>query len=263
MTALMEAVRHHHKDIVQFLLDSGADVDMQDNTIDGDTALTWALWSECDQDIVQLLICAGANVNKCSRCKTPPISYAVVTKHGMMTEKRVKIIQLLLHAGADASLQDIYGITPFMRRQVDTNIFVMLINAGGNPYMKSYDEQMMTERLHAVNQQLTDSNKISADSMKKNINNRIHKANKTIFDLKPEFVRDVKIQDALMAYAHRGRQQQALLIAKTPLPQTLIDLISEYAGVPPVTAPTTPLSTENARLKNSVDASIPKLAQLN
>ena len=82
-TALWWAVNHpasgnvRRKEIVELLLAKGADVNAKE-IVFGQTPLIMALgWSSCDIDIVELLIAKGADVNAQERDGTTPLSTAV------------------------------------------------------------------------------------------------------------------------------------------------------------------------------------------
>ena len=70
LTPLIEAARQGKKEIVQILLDAGADVDKSDKM--RYTPLHWAAMWKANVEVVKILLGAGAEVNKVNRWgKTP------------------------------------------------------------------------------------------------------------------------------------------------------------------------------------------------
>lgn len=95
-TALMWASDRGHKDIAEFLISNGANVDAKNKY--GYTALMMASVND-KKDMVELLISRGANINASDEDKTTALMLA--TERG-----RATIVQVLLERGADVNLHD-------------------------------------------------------------------------------------------------------------------------------------------------------------
>ena len=90
-STLLFAAAHGHREIVQALIDAGADVNHQNN--DGHTALIRAsYWGYLE--IVQTLIDAGADVNHQNQFGDTALMQAAERGH-------LEIVQTLIDAGAD------------------------------------------------------------------------------------------------------------------------------------------------------------------
>jgi ankyrin repeat protein len=101
--ALMLAAAGGHKDIVELLLESGAEVDA--TAAWGSTALMWSVDREGDARIAQLLIDHGADVN--AQGFEPPLITAAAGQ-------RRDLVELLLNHGADVNIRDDEGYTALM-----------------------------------------------------------------------------------------------------------------------------------------------------
>ncbi|MGB0560923.1 MAG: ankyrin repeat domain-containing protein [Spirulinaceae cyanobacterium] len=103
-TALMYATGDDHIAIVHLLLTAGADVNIVNTS--GETALSKAVyWS--NEDMVKLLIAAGADLEAVEyKTGWTPIFQSMAMGGG-----NPEILQLLLDAGADATVQDNRGLT--------------------------------------------------------------------------------------------------------------------------------------------------------
>ena len=99
-TALMTAAMKGDKNIVQLLLDNGADANLQNK--DNNAALHWAA-SKGYKDIVELLLDKGANVNLYNTNDTPLLIAAFKGDED--------IVKLLLDRGADLNLKGKTGFT--------------------------------------------------------------------------------------------------------------------------------------------------------
>jgi hypothetical protein len=102
-TPLHQATFKGNKDIVELLLDAGADT----NTQAGKNLYTPLLLAACHDknDIAELLVKARADVNRANRDDTTPL-------HCAARNGNKDLVKLLLDAGADVNVQDIYGDTP-------------------------------------------------------------------------------------------------------------------------------------------------------
>jgi len=93
-----------HIEIVEMLLDAGADIEADEINCYGGKPLQWA--SECRAEVVKLLLERGAEVD--SRNIHKQSSYYGITPLGMnvlMEDDCAEVTRLLLDAGADASFQ--------------------------------------------------------------------------------------------------------------------------------------------------------------
>ncbi len=100
-TALREAAKNGHKEVVSLLLARGANVNVQDEY--GNTALIWAATAG-SKDIVKMLITHGADVNVQNENGDTALTLAA--------EKGQKdIVELLIYAGADINAEDKDGNT--------------------------------------------------------------------------------------------------------------------------------------------------------
>jgi ankyrin repeat protein len=97
------AVFNGHMEIVNLLLEKGADVNLKDNF--GTTPLKSAALNG-HMRIVKLLLEKGADVNLTDKYDKTPLHWAVFNGH-------MEIVNLLLEKGADVDLKDNFGNTSF------------------------------------------------------------------------------------------------------------------------------------------------------
>ena len=100
-TALMIACKRGNKDAINVLLTAGADPNIAD--IDGDTCLHSASRNNSCTDILQAIINHGADVNATRKNIT---ALMIASKNG-----NIDAVNVLLKAGADTTIVDIYGNT--------------------------------------------------------------------------------------------------------------------------------------------------------
>ena len=121
-TSLHRAVDKRHKrqkDIVQLLLDSGADPNKADKT--GHTPLHFtARWGY--KDVVELLMDRGAEVDMPNEWGSTPLHYAAWWGNK-------DAVRVLLDGGADPFIEDKFGQTPLSEGQSDPDIAEMLNDA--------------------------------------------------------------------------------------------------------------------------------------
>ena len=161
-TPLYEAADGDHKDVVQVLLDAGADPDQADNH--GLTPL-----SRCVQygskEVVQLLLERGADPKNATRLGRTPLHYASEKKHtnvckalldgGAQPNKedndgwtplhqaavygRKEVVQLLLQRGAHPNKATISGCTPLHQATCygRQEVVKLLLNGGAEPNMET------------------------------------------------------------------------------------------------------------------------------
>ncbi|KAI7974824.1 hypothetical protein EIK77_004916 [Talaromyces pinophilus] len=104
LTPLHYAIIYGHKEVVQYLLDQGAKVDVRDSKI-GWSPLHFAAESG-DQEIVRLLVGSGADVNQTDdKIGWGPLEVAVMNGH-------VEIFHFLVRNGANTKAKDVRGWTP-------------------------------------------------------------------------------------------------------------------------------------------------------
>ena len=73
-TPLIAAIFQRNTNVVHYLIESGADLNIQDNT--GQTAIMWATSSDDNLDIVKDLIAHGADLNAKDKMGATVLSYA-------------------------------------------------------------------------------------------------------------------------------------------------------------------------------------------
>ena len=152
VTPLMMAVENCHKDVVSFLIEHEANVDLQDE--DGDTALHFACNSDhASLEILSCLIENGASINACTDCKITPLMMAVQNCHKY-------VVSYLIEHGANVDLQDEDGDTAlhyvaYQESRVDkTETFLTLSTAGASCLCKN--SKGLTPLLAASGQGLTE-----------------------------------------------------------------------------------------------------------
>ena len=127
---------YSEKEMAEFLISLGADVNSKDN--DGDTPLHWsASSSNKPLDLIKFLIDSGADVNAKDNGGWSPLYYAVRTHN-------IAIAKLLIEAGADLEAKDNNGNTPIMELNPElTNakkILKLLIAHGADVNVKGKDD---------------------------------------------------------------------------------------------------------------------------
>ena len=98
-TALSEAAAHGYIDIVQMLLDAGADLNL------GNETPLYIAARNGHINIVQALIDAGADLNQVNNLDQTPLYFAIYNNQS-------RIASLLITAGADVNLSDLQSNTP-------------------------------------------------------------------------------------------------------------------------------------------------------
>jgi ankyrin repeat protein len=106
MTPLHVAAKNDHKDVAEFLLANGADVNAKDSNGEF-TPLDLALSCYHYMDVVELLLAKGADVNTRSKQGLTPLEEAA-----MRSQKDAA--GLLLAKGADVNAKDSKGNTPLL-----------------------------------------------------------------------------------------------------------------------------------------------------
>ena len=134
-TPLMEASSKNDEKQVNWLIEHGADLNLQDE--DGDTALHFACNSDhASLEILSCLIENGANINACTDFKITPLMMAVQNCHKY-------VVSFLIEHGANVDLQDEDGDTAlhyvaYQESRVDkTENFLTLSTAGASCLCKN------------------------------------------------------------------------------------------------------------------------------
>jgi ankyrin repeat protein len=142
---LMHAVARNKINIVKLLLDSGADVDAQDNT--GGTPLLYAAYQDfldskhqekvINNEIVKILLAAGANPNLLTVDQDSPIMWAV-------TRGKADTAKLLLEHKAAVNIKTRWERTPLseaisVRPRNLVEIATLLLQHGADVNMQSRD----------------------------------------------------------------------------------------------------------------------------
>ena len=151
-TPLMEGSSKNDEKQVNWLIEHGADVNLQDE--DGDTALHFACNSDhASLEILSCLIENGANINACTDFKITPLMMAVQNCHKY-------VVSFLIEHGANVDLQDEDGDTAlhyvaYQESRVDkTENFLTLSTAGASCLCKN--SKGLTPLLVASGQGLTE-----------------------------------------------------------------------------------------------------------
>ena len=126
-TSLYTAVEHGHTQCVRFLLEHGADPNSE---ADYDNSLITSLLCALDRnykDIIHLLLDAGADTQ---------IGYPLHI--AMHKEKNEDIMELLLKHGADINKRDRMGDTPLhvACKKLFTSVVIFLLNHGADPSLR-------------------------------------------------------------------------------------------------------------------------------
>lgn len=108
VTPLHSAIRYNNKEAIQLLLEAGANPNAVSNL--GESALSWAV-EQNDYEMVKLFLRFGAD--KTINEFTPPCGYTPLTMAAR--QMNVKMIELLLSAGADPNALDEDCCTALMR----------------------------------------------------------------------------------------------------------------------------------------------------
>jgi hypothetical protein len=121
---LLEAIEKDNKNLIEFTLHAGADVNQADTN--GNPPLSFAV-QQGHKDIVELLLEHGADVNGTDRNNYTSLHWAVIYDH-------IEIAMLLLQYGATVNQADIHHYTPLHMAASKgySNIIELLLKAGAD-----------------------------------------------------------------------------------------------------------------------------------
>lgn len=139
-TALMLAAIRVQEDVVNALLDRGADPNIPNPS--GITALTEAVYKGYPP-IVENLLTHGANINQADKDNWPALMYAIQQNY-------YPIVKLLIKKGADINHSSNTGLTPlqYAAKEGNTTISGLLIEKGA--LLDKADNTGMTPLMNAV-----------------------------------------------------------------------------------------------------------------
>jgi ankyrin repeat protein len=124
-TALLAACQYGQTAIVQFLLESGADIELK-GSWGNCTPLDMAAW-QGREEVVALLLMHHAKADSRSQGGRTPLMTAA-------GEGKARIVKLLIEADADINAKDFSGMTPLMYacRAGSINVVDMLLEKGAD-----------------------------------------------------------------------------------------------------------------------------------
>ncbi len=137
-TPLHNAVWAENKEIVELLINHDADVNAKD---DRDYTPLHSAVSRENKEVLKLLINHGADVNAKNKKGYTPLHYAVLELHYAVLERNKEIAELLINHGADVNAKNQYEETPLhyaVRRQ-NKEVVELLINHGADVNAKNRD----------------------------------------------------------------------------------------------------------------------------
>ena len=126
-TPLYQAAWHGHTDVVQVLLDEGAETDKANNF--GSTPLLKASYGN-HKEVVQLLLRGNADLKKMNKSGHSPLQFAALYGNK-------DVAQVLLDAGADPDQADTAGWTPLYSDRKE--IVQLLLERGADPNKANID----------------------------------------------------------------------------------------------------------------------------
>lgn len=132
MTVLIMASINGNKEIVELLISSGADVNMQCEAIQNENALICAAYSG-HKEIVELLLANGATINARKSDGMDALMWA--SSRGYKD-----VAELLIDKGADVNSKDYEGFSPLMLAAQEGHIHLVefLINKGAKVNAENY-----------------------------------------------------------------------------------------------------------------------------
>ena len=142
-TSLMYASSSGCIDIVELLLDMGADVNTKD--INGYTALMFA-FNEDRKEIIDLLYKHGTDMNIDAKYNEKGYTFLIwYSRYG-----DIDMVRFLLDSGANTNIQDNTGCTALIHACVEQHmeIIELLLDYGADPNIKSNGETTAIEYAH-------------------------------------------------------------------------------------------------------------------
>uniref|UniRef100_UPI003F4B25E1 ankyrin repeat domain-containing protein n=1 Tax=Brachyspira catarrhinii TaxID=2528966 RepID=UPI003F4B25E1 len=131
-TPLIKAIEYKQTDIINYLLENNADVNL---TLGYSTPLTEAMY---DEELVRKLIDLGADVNLPAQSGFTPL---------MASHNNIAIAELLIEKGADIEAKDDYGINALVYASSDENEemvkFLLAKGADANTVCEIENEDMV------------------------------------------------------------------------------------------------------------------------
>ena len=133
-TGLMRASSIGHIEIINLLINAGADVNAQNE--ESATALIEASYIHNNLEVIRLLINAGANVNAQDYDGNTPV--IIASQRG-----NLELLGLLINSGANVNAQDYDGNTPVIiaSKMGNIELLELLINAGADPNIKNKENK--------------------------------------------------------------------------------------------------------------------------
>ena len=129
-TPLIVAARNGHNEIVQILLDSGAEIDK------GDSCARTPLWYTANighNKVVKTLLDAGADPNKTDHLKRTPLWWTTTRDN----ENVAETVEILINGGTNLNKADINGETPLhsaiCSKRSTNEVIELLIRGGTDP----------------------------------------------------------------------------------------------------------------------------------
>jgi ankyrin repeat protein len=131
VTPLMYAAQEAHTFVVAFLLESGAKVDARNNQLE--TALLFARRSENSLITAETL--------KSFNDPAYRADATTVAKLAALDEALPEVVRLLLAAGADVNVTDVYGYTPLINFTMNGHVEIvrLLLEAGADVQAETVD----------------------------------------------------------------------------------------------------------------------------
>ena len=114
-TLLMFALQNKNVDVIKFLLEHGANPNLQN--MYGETALFYAVRTVCMPDKIEILLKNGADPNIKDICKHTALVniFNDAEGCGFISDRYLRIVKHLLDYGAKPDIADMDGVTPLMR----------------------------------------------------------------------------------------------------------------------------------------------------